>query len=182
MPGRLGDPRDLLEETPVYPIQTDAPGPERLFRLESESALLERLRQQARDQRRSAYDTTGDLFPEEPVLSRETYAGRAWPPRSLLVEPGYVCYKRLLFEQRNAERFGWDLGAIQPLVSLGEFYFDLAVLPYNLASRPLCCFDCGAGYCLPGDPVPYVLYPPPISVTGGLAEAATVVALFVLFP
>ena len=35
---------------------------------------------------------------------------------------------------------------------------------------------------VPGDPVPFLLYPPGFSVTGLMAEAGTAVALFAIFP
>src|SRR5262245_61381293 len=166
------------EEALPPQITVDPPGPERLFRLESEANLLERIRQQGRQLRQQ----DADLFPEEVTLATGPYPGRHWPPSQRLVEPGYVCYQKLLFEQRNTERFGWDLGMVQPFMSAGEFFFDFVTLPYHAASRPCCCFDCSSGYCLPGDPVPYLLYPPEISLTGAIAEVGTVVAMFAIFP
>ena len=92
-------------------------------------------------------------------------------------EPAYVCFKRLLFEEKNAERYGWDLGVIHPFVSTAAFYWDVATLPYHLFTAPCRKFECSAGYCLPGDPVPYLLYPPEWSLTGLTAEALAVYSL-----
>jgi hypothetical protein len=181
--GRPGDARDLLiDDRPENQVQLDPPGPEVYFRLESEASFFERLKQRGYDQRKSPYDPNPDLFPDEKVISTDTYAGRQWPALPMLVEPAYVCHKRLLFEQRNEERYGWDLGAIQPFVSLAHFWGDAAMLPYHIASRPTCKHECSAGWCLPGDPVPYSLYPPEISCSGSFVEAATIIGLFVLFP
>src|SRR5687767_5026397 len=121
-------------------------------------------------------------FPEEPVLSRERYRGRNWPQTTRLVEPAYVCHGPLYFEELNSERYGWDLGLAQPILSTGIFYFDLLTLPYQVASSLGDCYDCSSGKCLPGDPVPYLLYPPQLSLTGSLAEAATLIALLAVFP
>ena len=44
------------------------------------------------------------------------------------VEPNYVCYNRLYFEQINAERYGWDLGFVAPFISAGEFFKDVVLL------------------------------------------------------
>jgi hypothetical protein len=107
---------------------------------------------------------------------------RTFPPAQEVVEPYYVCYNRLLFEERNSERYGWDLGFIQPFVSAGAFYWDVVALPYHLGTEPCRHYECGAGYCLPGDPVPYLLYPPELSLTGTVLEAGTIVALFGIFP
>ena len=98
------------------------------------------------------------------------------------VEPNYVLYRRLFFEERNSERYGWDLGILNPFVSAGAFYWDLALLPYQVGSLPFRRFDSNAGLCLPGDAVPYYLYPPNWSVTGSVVEAGVIVALFAIFP
>ncbi len=160
-----------------YQVQLIPPGPERVFRLESESSLFERMRQEIvqRPQKDRAE------FPDEPVLSKDAYAGRKWSERKVLVEPNYVCYGKLLFEDRNSERYGWELGPTQPLLSTALFMKDVAFLPYHVFSDPFRT-ETSAGYCLPGDPVPYLLYPPEFSVTGAVAQAAVVVTLFAIFP
>ena len=55
-------------------------------------------------------------------------------------------------------------------------------LPYHIGTQPCRCYECSAGYCLPGDPVPYLLYPPELSLSGFLLEAGTVVSLAAIFP
>ena len=123
-------------------------------------------------------------FPDEPILSRETYYGRgaAWPHVTELVAPNYVCYGRLLFQQTNMERYGWDLGILSPVLSGALFYFDVITLPYHVATAPWRCYESSAGYCLPGDPVPLLLYPPELSVTGTIGEAAALLAVLAIFP
>jgi hypothetical protein len=166
------------DESADYQIQLEVPGPDRLFRRESESDLQRRIQQEARQ--RSNMDRV--TFPDEPVLSSEAYVARAFPPATEVVEPYYVCYGRLHFEEVNSERYGWDLGIIQPFVSTAVFFCDAATIPYVLGSHPFRCWDCNTGFCLPGDPVPYLLYPPEITLSGGIVEAGTVVALFAIFP
>lgn len=169
---------DRTDEGLSAVIQLEPPGPERIFRLESEAALDMRIIQEGRDKR----PPERVAFPDEPFVSRETYAGRHWPPSFELAEPNYLCYKRLLFEQINAERYGYDLGVLHPFLSAGIFFFDVAALPYHLGTAPCRCYDCNAGLCLPGDPVPFMLYPPELSLTGAIAEAGTIVALIAIFP
>ena len=165
------------EETAEYTIRLSVPGLQRLTgELESEAALKERMRQEARARGEQL------VFPEEPVLTKESYPGRHWTPLTRQVEPYYVCYNRLLFQQKNFERYGWDLGPISPILSAGKFYMDVALLPYHLGTRPWQQYDTSAGYCLPGDPVPLLLYPPEISATGLAAEAAVITAGFFMFP
>jgi len=178
-------PKDIPrapEESQEYQIQLEPPGPLRLFRLESEKAFQERMRQEARERTPPGTAPERIVFPEEPVLTREPYAGRSFPPGTLTVEPIYLCYGRLYFEQKNAERYGWDLGPIHPLIAAAGFYWDLVTLPYQLGTDPCRRYECSAGYCLPGSPVPLLLYPPELSLTGLALEAGTVTALFAIFP
>jgi hypothetical protein len=161
-----------------YQIQFTPPGPERLFRLESERALQERMRLEALE--RPTHERI--QFPEEPVVSTEQYVDRMFPPATETVEPSYVCYGRLYFEDKNTERYGWDLGFIQPFVSAAAFYWDVVTLPYHIGTEPCRKFECSAGYGLPGDPVPLLWYPPEFSLTGAFLEAATIVSLFGIFP
>ncbi len=161
-----------------YQFLVTPPGPERLYQLESESGFQARLQNEWRDNGHKDLLT----FPDEPVLTKDAYAGRSWPEYNLPAEPYFVAHKRLLFEQINAERYGWDLGIIDPPLSTALFFADVALLPYHAFTDPFRCCSTGAGYCLPGDPVPYLLYPPEKSLTGALAEAGAVGAVLAIFP
>jgi hypothetical protein len=155
---------------------------ERLFgdggTLKSEASLDEQIRQEGRE--KTPPERT--VFPDEKPVTGTRYTDHVFAPQVCLTEPNYVNYKRLYFQDLNTERYGWELGPIQPLVSTGLFFKDLAVLPYRWASRPFDCVDSSAGYCLPGDPVPYLCYPPNLSVTGAVGEAAAVIAVLAIFP
>ena len=165
----------------VYPEGHEAgvlPGPSRLFKRVSENDVFDEIRVQARRKPGAARA----LFPEDIVLSKDVYMGRSWSPMVQTVEPNYVGHGRLYFEQPNFERGGWDFGIFQPMISLGVFYADVAMLPYQFCTRPLQRYDASAGKCLPGDPSPLFLYPPELSLSGAGAEAATVAGLLLLFP
>jgi hypothetical protein len=166
------------EDIQEYSIQLDPPGPQKVFRLDSEADLQERMRQEARQ--RTPVERIE--FPSEPVVGAGPFVQRTFAESKMQVEPMYVCYGRLYFEDLNSERYGWDLGPIQPFVSTGLFFKDVVTLPYHALTNPCRCYECNAGYCLPGDPVPYLLYPPQLSVTGGIAEAGTALALLAIFP
>jgi len=161
-----------------YRLPLDLPGAERLFRLDSDDMLFERMKQEARDEKVPERIT----FPDEPVLSKDPYYGRDWPQQTLFVEPAYVCHKRLFFEELNSERYGWDLGLAGPFVSTGYFFKDLFLLPYHAFTNPCRKYECSSGKCRPGDPVPYLLYPEGLSVTGAAAEIGTIAALMAIFP
>ncbi len=155
------------------------PGPDRVFGvLESAESFKLRL---INKEKASAQSERLE-FPAEPVLAKGRFAGRTWPESHTLAEPNYVCHKRLYFEQKNFERYGWDLGPVTPLVSAGTFYKDVAFFPYHWGTDLFRNYECSAGYCMPGDPVPLLLYPPELSATGLLAEAAVVGGLIVIFP
>jgi hypothetical protein len=180
-PTRPGSPPAADEEARgEFYIPLDLPGPERLFRLDSEADLQERIRQEGI--KRDPNEKT--VFPEEPILSREVYRGRGplWKPSDTIVEPNYTCYGRLYFQDINAERYGWDLGILQPVISGTLFYVDGMLYPYRCGAEPCRKHDCSAGHCLAGDPVPFLLYPPNISLTGAVTEAAVILALVAIFP
>ena len=109
--------------------------------------------------------------PRIPYVSR---AGTAAPMR-LLLEPGYVVHRRLYFEEKNAERYGWDAGFAQPLISLAYFYKDVLLYPSKLGSNMRERYETNAGKYLPGSPVPYYLYPPEITLVGAALGAAAIV-------
>jgi hypothetical protein len=88
----------------------------------------------------------------------------------------------LYFEQPNIERGLWDFGVFAPVLSVGKFYWDIATLPYHWGTRPGQHYDTSAGKCLPGDPIPFYLYPPELSLTGVAAQAAAVTGAFFIFP
>ena len=167
------------DDIPAYQISVTPPGPGAIFgHLDSEANLQERIRQ-------GKHDLPGGdriTFPPEPILSTSAYAGRHWPQLQEIAEPNYVTYGRMYFEQENSERYGWDLGLMQPFLSATVFYGQVITVPYQWAMDPLRKHDSNAGYCLPGDPVPYILYPPGLSLAGGLAEAAAIISIVAIFP
>ncbi|MEY4393147.1 MAG: hypothetical protein RL595_396 [Planctomycetota bacterium] len=176
------DGRSVSDLLSTYQIQLDPPGSERLFRLESEDSLRERMRQEKR-----SLDQLERLnFPSDVSLTNRKYDAQwrstHWAIHDRKVEPFYLTYDKLFFMEINSERYGWDLGFAQPFVSTAVFFFDFAFLPYKMASDSWRRYDSNAGYCLPGDPVPYMWYPPNVSVTGTVSELATIALLIAVFP
>jgi hypothetical protein len=161
-----------------FAVQTEPPGLDRLTRRVSEAQFYEILRDDAR--RRPGEGRI--YFPEEEPVSKDPYAPRQSPVMVRYVERSYVCHKPLYFEQKNFERYGWDLGMINPAIELGIFYYDLLLMPYHVGSDACHCFDCSAGKCLPGDPTPLLLYPERFSVTGLVFEAGTIFGGMFIFP
>jgi hypothetical protein len=175
---RATDYPDLQNDLLRFQIRLEPPGPELVFRRESEAVVEQRMRQETRQQ--NLLDNV--VFPEKPVLSKVAYTGRSLAPQVVYAEPNYVNYRRLYFEEKNSERYGWDLGVLQPVVSTLYFYKDTLLWPHNAVSYPHRRYETSAGQCLPGDPVPYIIYPPEWTIEGVLAELGVGAALFAIFP
>jgi hypothetical protein len=171
------------ENQPAYQIQLEPPGLWRLaLGLQSDATLQERIRQETLSNPATASERVE--FPEEPILSRDRYAGRGalWTQRTMIAEANFVNYRKLHFEQKNAERYGWDLGAIHVPLSYGIFLVDTALLPLRAFNDPCRKNESSVGYCLPGDPVPLLLYPPEVTLSGAAAEVAVIIALVAIMP
>lgn len=153
-----------------------------------ERAILERLRQEEREYGRDPFAKYPPTlrFPVNPPIG----GGVAYQPKTLTYspmqvryEPLYVVHRRLHFEEKNAERYGWELGIIQPLVSAAYFYKDVLLWPNSLASGVAYGFwDTNVGKCLPGSPTPYLLYPPGLTITGSVVEGLFVTGVAFAIP
>lgn len=144
---------DAAEDVFNTLIQLAPPGPQRLFRLESEKELWERVRIERR-----AAKLGMDLPPSPEETPIHVLPPRQWSMLEMVVEPSYLCYHRTFFEQRNLERYGWDLGIIQPPIAAAVFYADFLALPIHWALDPCRWWECNSGLCLPGDPTPLLWY------------------------
>ena len=179
---------DLAAEFKPYTVLSR----ERVFQLTSDDELRKRVAQELYEEqikreparKGSPEDYRPPIIP--PVGKGVAYQTKvirySYPAMQSLIEPSYVVHRRLLFEEKNADRFGWDAGIVQPLLSTAYFYKDVLLWPAHLASNPFERYDTSAGKCLPGDPVPYFLYPPEIDLFGGSVGAAAIVGTVFLFP
>ena len=177
------------DESADLVVRTELPGPQRLFTRESEAQFYERVRQEVKKQ----VGANPPIFPEQMAITKERYSQPAYPrvdpllklpfPQMVeMVEPSYVCHRRLLFEQPNFERVGHNFGMAQPIVQLGVFYYDVAMLPYHYCSDLRNRGECNVGKCLPGDPAPLTVPIERFSVTGIIGQAGAVIGGFYLFP
>jgi hypothetical protein len=171
-------PKYSADGEPEFTVRTDLPGNDLLFRRESEDQMFDRIRLEAHTQPGGQRVT----FPERVPVSREPWTPRQFPQAVERIEPSFVMHRRLLFEQKNFDRYGWELGALQPFISTGKFGYDVATLPYHWASRPLRRWDSSAGKCQPGDDTPLYLYREQLSAFGLAAQAGTVALGFLAFP
>ncbi len=166
-----------------YNIEVKPPTLDRLYRIDSEANLKRRLAEEIA--KRPSKDTTKEkavIFPEYKPLTDEQYQQRQMGGLIKQIEPQYLVHGRLYCEELNAERYGWDLGVIHPFVSGAVALKDFALFPYNFATRPYQRFEASSGKCFPGDPVPFLLYPPEISIPGSALEAGVFLAAFAIVP
>ena len=98
------------------------------------------------------------------------------------IEPSFVVHRKLLFDQPNFDRYGWEIGAMQPGISSLRFVYDVAMMPYHNWIRPLDPWESSIGKCLPGDNTPLYFYREPFSVTGLVAQGAAVTGMIIAFP
>jgi hypothetical protein len=183
--------------TPEYQIELRGLN----FRLESEKTLNERINllpdperpekkpitraqmeEDFKKMKAGRKDLSGTYFPAYDTIPTAPYKGHSYAQMAIQAEPHYVCFGRLFFEEKNTERYGWDAGPVTPLLLTANFCNDCLSLPYKVCSFPRLRYDSSAGQCLPGDPVPALAYPVPLSVTGGLAQAGVTVALYFIIP
>lgn len=174
--------------------------------LELEKAIMERLRQDLREQYVRQFESSNKrkptaeeqqkhlenqekylVFPALPVVNPPgvPYQSKtaAYAPSKMILEPGYVVHRRLHFEEKNGERAGWDLGPLSTVVSAAYFYRDVLLWPQSLASGCVTGFwSTNAGKCLPGSPSPYYLYPPGLTVSGTAFETLVVTGAAFIFP
>ena len=86
-------------------LSIPAPEPQRVFRLESETQVMERMAREAAEGRTALGLTYKLVLPSyPPVQPQVSNVPRVWEPLAEIVEPAYLCYGRLYFEQINAER------------------------------------------------------------------------------
>lgn len=121
-------------------------------------------------------------LPPECTLGDAVYQPRQFAPTTYTWKASALCHKPLYFEDVSLERYGHSWGPIlQPLVSGGKFFATLPILPYEMGIEPPCECVYVLGYYRPGSCAPYMLFPIPLSIRGGLVEAGAVVgAVFVI--
>ena len=81
------------------------------------------------------------------------------------------------------ERYGHTWGPIlQPLISAGNFFITVPLLPYKMGLEPPCECIYTLGYYRPGSCAPYILDPLPLSIRAAMYEAAGVAGFMFVMP
>lgn len=94
-----------------------------------------------------------------------------------------LCHKPLYFEDVQLERYGHEIGPVmQPIVSTAHFFGNIAVLPYKAGIHPPNECQYALGYYRPGNCAPWTVGPIPISLRGGMTQAAAITGLNFALP
>ena len=101
----------------------------------------------------------------------EQAPSRSFPPMVATYVARQSWHYPLYFEDLSAERYGHHFGCVQPIVSYGKFFVDLAMLPYNVCLDPPYSIQYDLGLYRPGDEVPHLIYLPRWDCKAALFEA-----------
>jgi hypothetical protein len=110
------------------------PSPKHLFRLSSEQAFLDRLRQDLPNVKNVTFPKHSAFQAE---VDRLSFPGQAISPVF-----SQVCYRPLYFEDKQTERFGRYIPCVQPLVSASKFYVGVLLLPCRMCIKPPWIYEC----------------------------------------
>jgi hypothetical protein len=122
-------------------------------------------------------------IPEECVLSSADFDYRNWTAITYTWKASGLCHKPLYYQDIQLERYGHSAGPVlQPILSGAHFFGATVVLPYNMGISPPNECKYALGYYRPGSCAPYMISPIPLSVRGGLSQAAAVAGLVYLLP
>lgn len=179
-------PKEQFPTLTTNPEQyTKLPPREDVFNLRGDAELEQRILKLLRDEEAKRTENGKPVdpflkykaelrFPPIPdVGGGATYVAKTsnYLPMQATYDSLYVIHRRLHFEDKNTERYGWDLGIVQPFVSAMTFYKDVLLWPNSLtAGFAYGFYDTSAGKCMPGSPTPYMLYPPGLTITGSAVE------------
>lgn len=106
-----------------------------------------------------------------------------WVSPRLSAHTAYVRYRPLYFEEINLERYGYNFGCVQPLVSAVQFYGTLPILPYKMYDSPPCSYDINLEFAPAATAAPPVpLCHRPFNCRAAVFQAAVTTGAFLLIP
>lgn len=130
-----------------------------------------------------AYISDNWGLPTECVIEQVDFTPRNWNPTTMTWMASNLHHYPLYFEEVNLERYGHTAGPIlQPVISSAHFFANIAVLPYKMGTHLPNERQYALGYYRPGNCAPWILPPVPLSLRGGLTQAAAMTGGFLLIP
>ncbi len=116
-------------------------------------------------------------------LSGEDWQHRQFSPLKMTWKSSELMHKPLYFEEVALERYGHTAGPIlQPVLSTGHFFANIAVLPYKMGIHPMSECQYALGYYRPGNCAPWQIPAVPLSGRGALMQAGVVTGVAGLLP
>ncbi len=130
-----------------------------------------------------AYISENWGLPFECLIEQVEFTPRNWDPTTVTWAASNLHHYPAYFEDVNLERYGHTAGPIlQPVISSAHFFANIAVMPYKVGMHPPNECQYALGYYRPGNCAPWILPPVPLSLRGGLTQAAWMTGSFVLIP
>ena len=116
-------------------------------------------------------------------LSNDDWRQREFAPIKMTWKSSELMHKPLYFEDVALERYGHSAGPIvQPVVSTGHFFANIAVLPYKMGIHPMSECQYALGYYRPGNCAPWQIPAIPLSGRGALMQAGVMTGMAGLLP
>lgn len=115
----------------------------------------------------------------------DSLTDREWEALCYFWEAPALRHCPLYFEEVNLERYGYcwpGLKPVQPILSCGQFFVTLPLLPYKVWCEPPRECDYTLGQYRPGSPAPYQVQLPCWRPGAGAFEVGTVAGLILLIP
>lgn len=107
---------------------------------------------------------------------------RAWPPFTYAYVAPALCHRPLYFEEPNVERYGYQLGCVQSVVSGAHFFATVPFVPYKMViNHPHDCIYTLGQY-RPGDYTPFQRTRFVWDTKAAVAQVGVVVGLVFLIP
>ncbi|MGV3485511.1 MAG: hypothetical protein ACO1RT_13930 [Planctomycetaceae bacterium] len=151
--------------------------------IETEHGTIEELPLNRVSEADLAYLSKNWGLPQECLIEQVAYQPRSWQHSKVTWKASNLCHKPLYFEEVNLERYGHTAGPFaQPVISTAHFFANIAVLPYKMGVHAPSECQYTLGYYRPGNCAPWIIPPVPISVRGGLYQAAAMTGAFWLIP
>jgi hypothetical protein len=124
----------------TFDIRLNLPGPQELFRPESEARFRARLLEEAKQRKIQL------VFPREHPYTEAQEPIRDLPLQTKAFFPATVCFRPLYFDNDWTERYGLYTPCFQSFVSTGKFYWKTLTLPYHIVQQPPWMLECRDGY------------------------------------
>ena len=125
-------------------------------------------------------DLAGPRFAKAGIVYAPVSERRPWEQSSYCWEAPGTAHNPLYFEEINLERYGYNYGHLQPIVSAAHFFATIPLLPYEMTVHPPHEEVYSLGYYRPGDAAPRQRRRIELRADAGAMETAAVIGTILL--